>query len=79
MEYHFSLTQRWILIFSVLFVLFVTCIFFIGIEVGKNHLSAGVKEPIGAKSDLLKNIEQGASGVQTDVQTKNFGQDKKGQ
>lgn len=42
-------------------------------------MSAGVKEPIGAKSDLLKNIEQGASGVQTDVQTKNFGQDKKGQ
>jgi hypothetical protein len=77
MEYHFSLTQRWILIFSILFLLFVTCIFFIGFEVGKNHVKEGLKESIGSRSDLLKNIEQGAATVQMAVQPQRASQEKK--
>ena len=77
MEYHFSLTQRWMLIFSILFCLFVTCIFFIGFEVGKKHMTTGLKEPVGAKPDVLKNIEQGAANVQTAVQPLTPSQEKK--
>jgi hypothetical protein len=78
MEYHFSLTQRWILVFSIFFLLFVTCIFFIGYEIGHKHSTAGFKEAISAKSDLLKNIEQGAANAQTAVQILPPHQEKKG-
>ena len=40
-------------------------------------MTTGLKEPVGAKPDVLKNIEQGAANVQTAVQPLTPVQEKK--
>ena len=58
MEYNFSVTRRLLAIFLICSCLFVACVFFLGLEVGKKMSGKQANGLTGLKTELTQKIEQ---------------------